>query len=279
MKGRRSQDRQLYDVHLRKGKTMTTHSTTPGYFTRYENFAFERTDDGVLTLRFHTNGGPITFTGQTHEDLPRALEEIALDQGNRALLLTGTGDTFMASIDGASLGDIFKPAHWEKIRREGNNILQRLVDLPMPVIGVANGPATVHSEYLLLADVHIASERATYGDFPHPAFGITAGDGLQVVWEKVVGPMRAKWLLWSGETIDAQMAERWGVVTEVLPHDQVLARGLAIAHKLAAKPDLYRRLQRQTLNQRLRRRIAEGVPFGMALEGLTAAGLPYQTQV
>src|SRR6266480_7421337 len=87
---------------------MTTHSTTPGYFTRYENFAFEHTDDGVLTLRFHTNGGPITFTGQTHEDLPRALEEIALDQNNRALLLTGTGDTFMASIDGASLGDIFK---------------------------------------------------------------------------------------------------------------------------------------------------------------------------
>src|SRR2546426_6059676 len=156
---------------------MTTHSTTPGYFTRYENLAFERTDDGVLTLRFHTNGGPITFTGQTHEDLPQALEEIALDQNNRALLLTGTGDTFMASIDGASLGDIFKPTHWEKIRREGFTVLQRLLDLPMPVIGVANGPATVHSEYLLLADVHIASERATYGDQPHPAFGITGGDG------------------------------------------------------------------------------------------------------
>ncbi len=124
---------------------MTIHSATPGYFTRCENFAFERTDDGVLTLRFHTDGGPITFTGQTHEDLPRALEEIALDQNNRTLLLTGTGDTFMASIDGASLGDIFKPAHWEKIRREGINVLQRLLDLPMPVIGVANGPATVHS--------------------------------------------------------------------------------------------------------------------------------------
>ena len=257
---------------------MTTNSTAPSYFTRYENLAFERTDDGVLTLRFHTNGGPITFTGQTHEDLPRALEEIAFDRDNRALVITGTGDTFMDSIDGESLGEIFKPAHWEKLRREGTDILQRLLDLPFPVIGVANGPATVHSEYLLLADIHIASERATYGDFPHPAFGITAGDGLQVVWEEVVGPVRAKWLLWTGETIDAQTAERWGVVTEVLPHDQALARGLEIAHTLAAKPDLYRSLQRQTLNQHLRRRIAEGVPFGMALEGLTAADLPYRTQ-
>src|SRR5260370_29223870 len=222
-------------------------------------------------------GGHFPFAGQPNEDLPRALEEIALDQTNRALLLTGAGDTFMASIDGASLGDIFKPTHWEKIRREGINVLQRLLDLPIPVIGVANGPATVHSEYLLLADVHIASERATYGDFPHPAFGITVGDGLQVVWEEVVGPVRAKWLLWSGETIDAQTAERWGVVTEVLPHDQVLPRGLAIAHPLAAKTCLSPQLQRQTLNQRLRRRIAEGVPFGMALEGLTAS-LPYQPQ-
>ena len=64
----------------------------------------------------------------------------------------------------------------------------------------------------------------------------------------------------------------------MVAHTPGAARGLAIAHQLAAKPDLYRRLQRQTLNQRLRRRIAEGVPFGMALEGLTAAGLPYQTQ-
>jgi enoyl-CoA hydratase/carnithine racemase len=38
----------------------------------------------------------------------------------------------------------------------------------MPVIGVANGPATVHSEYLLLSDIHIASERAVFGDYPHP---------------------------------------------------------------------------------------------------------------
>jgi enoyl-CoA hydratase/carnithine racemase len=99
-----------------------------------------------------------------------------------------------------------------------------------------------------------------------------------VVWEEAVGTARAKWLLWMGETIDAATAERWGVVNEVLPHDQVHARGLEIARKLAAKPRLYRSLQKQTLNQRLLRRIVEGVPLGMALEGLTAADLAYQQQ-
>jgi len=250
--------------------------SSPTYFTHYENLAFDRTDDGVLTMRFHTNGGPVTFTGQTHEDLPKALEDIALDAENRAMVLTGTGDAFMSSIDGDSLGEIFKPLVWEKIRREGLDVLQRLLSLPIPVVGVANGPATVHSEYLLLTDIHIASDRATYGDFPHPAFGITAGDGLQVVWEEIAGTPRAKWLLWSGETIDAATAERWGVVNEIVDHNRAYARGLEIARNLANKPAAYRSLQKQTLNQHLLRRIVEGVPFGMALEGLTAADLAYR---
>ena len=247
------------------------------YFDKYQNLAFSR-DDGVLTLRFHTDGGPIVFTGQTHEDLPPALEEVALDPDNRAMVITGTGDAFMDKIDGPSLGEIFKPAGWEKTRAEGAKVLQRLIDLPMPVVAVANGPATVHSEYLLLADIHVASERAVYGDYPHPAFGITGGDGVQVVWEEVVGTARAKWLLWTGETIDAQTALQWGVVSEVVAHDRALKRGVEIARSLAAKPALYRSLQKQTLNVNMRRRITQDVPFGMALEGLTAADQPYQKQ-
>ena len=252
--------------------------TNPTYFDKYENLAITRDDDGVLVLRFHTNGGPVVFTGQTHHDLPGALEELSVDPENRALVITGTGDAFMDQIDGPSLGEIFKPATWEKTRMEGAKVLQRLLELPMPVVGVANGPAIVHSEYLLLADIHIASERATYGDFPHPAFGITGGDGVHVVWEEIAGTARAKWLLWTGEQIDAQTALQWGVVSEVVPHDRALDRGVEIARSLAAKPALYRTLQKQTLNLNLRRRITQDVPFGMALEGLTAADQPYQDQ-
>jgi enoyl-CoA hydratase/carnithine racemase len=255
-----------------------TTMSTPGYFDKYENLAFSRDDKGVLVLRFHTDDGPIVFTGQTHQDFPAALEELSLDRDNNALVITGTGDTFMDQIDGPSLGEIFKPTAWEKQRVEGAKILRRLLELPMPVVGVANGPATVHSEYLLLADIHIASERATYGDLPHTSFGITAGDGLHVVWEELAGTARAKWLLWTGENIDAQTALEWGVVNEVVPHEAALDRGIEMARRLAAKPTLYRTLQKQTLNLNLHRRISEDVPFGMALEGLTAADQPYQDQ-
>ena len=250
--------------------------TTPAYFDRYANLAFERHDDGVLVMRFHTEGGSVVFTGQTHEDFPAALEELSLDRDNRALVLTGTGAAFMDQIDGPSLGEIFKPATWEKTRTEGAKVLQRLLEAPMPVVGVANGPAIIHSEYLLVADIHIASEHATYADFPHPEFGITGGDGVQVVWEEIAGTARAKWLLWTGQSIDAQTALQWGVVNEVVAHERAVERGVEIARELAAKPALYRTLQKQTLNANLRRRIIQDVPYGMALEGLTAADLPYQ---
>jgi enoyl-CoA hydratase/carnithine racemase len=45
-----------------------------------------------------------------------------------------------------------------------------------------------------------------YSDVPHTTFRITGGDGVQVVWEEVAGTARAKWLLWTGESIDAQTA-------------------------------------------------------------------------
>jgi hypothetical protein len=55
----------------------------PGYFTRYKNFAVSRSASGVLTLPFHTSGGPHTFDGTTHHDFPRLLEDIAFGKDNR----------------------------------------------------------------------------------------------------------------------------------------------------------------------------------------------------
>jgi enoyl-CoA hydratase/carnithine racemase len=85
-------------------------------------------------------------------------------------------------------------------------------------------------------------------------------------------------MLWTGATLSAQEAKDLGVVAELVPHDQALARGKQIAEQLAQKPTLYLRLQKHTLNQHLRRRIQEGLAYGMALEGLTAADLAHQQQ-
>jgi len=60
----------------------------PAYFSAFKNLAFSRTQSGVLTVRFHTDGNPATFTGQMHTDFPRALHEIGEELARRPQLLT-----------------------------------------------------------------------------------------------------------------------------------------------------------------------------------------------
>jgi len=81
-------------------------SSEPGYFSAYENFALERSGGGVLTVRFHTDGGPAVFTGTTHHDFPRLIE------------------------DGQSLGDLTKPMNADVLHVEGRRGIQRLVTRP-----------------------------------------------------------------------------------------------------------------------------------------------------
>jgi enoyl-CoA hydratase/carnithine racemase len=101
-----------------------------------------------------------------HGDFTRALYEIGEDRDNRVLVLTGTGDQFMAGFDGSGIAAMTKPALWDRALTEGRRMMQRLVDLEMPIVAAVNGPAAVHSEYALLADVVIAADTAVFSDFP-----------------------------------------------------------------------------------------------------------------
>jgi enoyl-CoA hydratase/carnithine racemase len=247
----------------------------PEYFTKYKNFALSRSASGVLTLRFHTNGGPHTFDGTTHHDLPRLLEDIAFDSANRILVLTGTGDSFIPTIDGPSLGDLTKPMGFDVMYTEGRRGVQRLVDLEIPIIAAVNGPAPVHSEYALLADVVIASDTTVFSDMPHLAFGIAPGDGLVVVWEEALGLNRARHLVLTQGSFTAHQALEWGAVAEVVPLAQVLIRAQELAEEMTQRPHLTNKYMAVVFRQRISRRLAEGMLAGMALESATAANLAY----
>jgi enoyl-CoA hydratase/carnithine racemase len=191
-------------------------------------------------------------------------------------VLTRTGDRFMTEIDGASLGDITKPAQWDRTVGEGRRVMQRLIDLEMPIIVAVNGPASVHSEYALLADSVVAADTTEFSDFPHLTFGIVPVDGIHVVWEEVLGFNRARYLTLTQGSFTTEQARQWGAVAEVLPLEKVLPRAQELAEGLAAKPQLLTRYLAVALRQRVSRRMAEGTQLGLALEGLTAADLAHQ---
>lgn len=248
-------------------------TTQPAYFTKYENLNFTRDENGILEVRMHTNNGEFVFTGKAHQNFVDAFYDISKDRDNRVVILTGTGDSWMANIDFPSLGDVTNPREWDKTYWEGKKVLQNLLDIEVPVINAVNGPALIHSEYILTGDITLASENTVFQDMPHLNAGIVPGDGVQVLWQMVLGPSRGRYFLWTQEKLSAQKAYELGVVNEILPQDKLMERAWELARQLAKQPTLTLRYTRVAFTQRMKRLVQEGVGYGLALEGITATDL------
>jgi enoyl-CoA hydratase/carnithine racemase len=91
------------------------------------------------------------------------------------------------------------------------------------------------------------------------------------VWPEVIGSVRGRYFLLTRQVLDAQTAQAWGVVNEIVPAEQLLARAHEIARGIAELPPLTSSYTRTALTQRLRRIFDEGVGYGLALEGISAA--------
>jgi enoyl-CoA hydratase/carnithine racemase len=222
------------------------------YATKYDNIRLERDEAGVLTVTVHTEGKSLIWTAQAHDELAYAFTDIACDAGNKAVVLTGAGDSFCSEIDFTSFS-LGTAADWSQIIFEGQRLLQNLMGIEVPVIAAINGPATVHPEIPVLSDITIASNTT--------------------VWMHVLGPQRGRYFLLTEQTLDAEKALEFGVVNEVLPPEQVLPRAKEIAAKIAAKPALGARYSRVVLTREIKRLIHEQQALGLTHEALAALSL------
>jgi enoyl-CoA hydratase/carnithine racemase len=240
-----------------------------GYREKYENVRMRR-EDGVLEVAFHTRGGALEFNGYVHEALVQAFRDIGDDRDNHVVILTGMGDEFCTRISAEGF-DFFTPSGYDKILREGTKILENLLDIEVPIIAAINGPVTVHSEYALLCDIVLAAEGAYFQDAAHPAFGVVPGDGMHVLWPEVIGEIRGRYFLLSGQKLTAAEAKDYGAVNEVVGREALLPRAWELARHLKKQNPLTLRYTRMALSTRFRRRLQESLSYGLALEGISAA--------
>src|SRR5690349_2652725 len=229
-----------------------------------------RSPDGVLEVMLHTNGDTLIFNGYAHEEFVELFHQIGQDPGNRVVILTGAGAAFMESISPEGF-DFFSPQGYDKIYREGKKVLMNILDIEVPLIAAVNGPVRLHSEYILLADVVLATPSTVFQDKPHFEFGIVPGDGVNLLWPEVIGSVRGRYFILTRQELDAETAKSWGAVNEIVPADKLLPRAHEIAQRLAKLPPLTSSYTRIALTQKLRRIIDGGVGYGLALEGISAA--------
>jgi len=240
------------------------------YRESFPNARLTRSKTGVLEVALHTDGGTLVFDGHTHEQFAELFRAIGSDPDNRVVILTGSGNAFMETITGDGF-DFLSPQGYDKIYREGRKILMNILDIEVPLIAAVNGPVRLHSEYILLADIVLATPSTVFQDKPHFDFGIASGDGVHLLWQEAIGTVRGRYFILTRQELDARTAKEWGAVNEIVPADTLLPRAREIAEGLAKLPPLTTKYTRIAMTQKLRRIIDEGVTLGLALEGLSAA--------
>jgi len=146
-----------------------------------------------------------------------------------------------------------------------------ILDIEAPLIAAVNGPVRLHSEYILLADIVLATPSIVFQDKPNFEFRIVPDDGVNLLWPEVIGSVRGRYFILTRQVLDADTAKEWGAVNEIVPADRLLARAREIAEGLARLPPLTSHYARIALTQNLRRIIDGGTGYGLALEGISAA--------
>jgi enoyl-CoA hydratase/carnithine racemase len=240
------------------------------YRDSFPNARLTRAPSGVLEVALHSDGGTLVFNGHTHEQFVELFYAIGNDTDNRVVILTGSGTAFMESISPEGF-DFFSPSGFDKIYREGKKVLMNILDIEVPLIAAVNGPVRLHSEYILLADIVLATPSTVFQDRPHFDFGIVPGDGVNLLWPEVIGSVRGRYFLLTRQELGAETAKQWGAVNEIVAADRLLPRAREIAEDLAKLPALTTRYTRVALTQKLRRIIDEGIGYSLALEGISAA--------
>jgi enoyl-CoA hydratase/carnithine racemase len=234
-------------------------SETPAW----EHIDVTRRDD-IVELRFHTGGDSLVWDADAHREITEAFHWLAMVRDVKVVLITGTGDTYCAELDVAS----FAGVPWADIWWEGKRMLEGINNLNIPIIAGVNGPATVHSEIPVMADLVVAAEHTVFADRCHFATrGTVPGDGVNLVWAELLGPTRAKYFLLLGTTIDAAEALRLGVVNEVVPAGDLHSRVWALARELAARELPVLRYAKAAVSVGFRQNFSENLSHSLGIEG------------
>ncbi len=245
-------------------------ATFDQYSDKYQSIRMERRN-GILQMTFHTNGDSLQWGGIPHQELPEAFADIGSDPDNLVVIMTGAGDAFTGPPGTPESTPKRSPREWDKTYWEGKHLLSNLLDIEVPMISAINGPALRHSELPLLCDIVLAAEEASFQDSGHFINGLIPGDGMHIIYPLLLGLNRGRYFLLTGQTIGARQAQELGLVSEVMPRQELLPRAWELAEQLTKQSPLVLRYSRVLLTQYVKRQMHDLLGYGLALEGLGSA--------
>ncbi|MFI6296296.1 enoyl-CoA hydratase-related protein [Nonomuraea sp. NPDC050790] len=192
----------------------------------------------VSTITLDRPDAMNSLTAELKTALLDALRRAAGDPAVRAVLLTGSGRAFCAGQDLREHAENLEAGRGlaGTVREHYNPIVELITTMPKPVVAAVNGVAAGAGASLAFAcDLRVASEKAKFA-MAFSGIGLVPDSGASWTLQRLVGPGRAAELLLLGEPLDAQRALELGVVTRVVPPDDVLKTAHELAVRLAEGP-------------------------------------------
>jgi enoyl-CoA hydratase/carnithine racemase len=191
-------------------------------------------------------------------EMYRALDTARADAQVGALIVTGAGEK--AFVSGADINAIRARRRREGLAGLNNRLFAAVEAFEKPTIAAVNGYALGGGFELALAcDVRVASESARFG-LPEASLGIIPAAGGTQRLPRAIGWSRARYMILTGDPIDAREAERIGLVAAVVPAGELLARARDVAARILRRGPLAIRLAKRAMA------LAAEVPLSAGLE-------------
>jgi len=223
----------------------------------YETLLLERRDRvAIITINRPEKRNALNI--KTREEGAALLEELRNDDSVGVVVFTGAGDK--AFIAGADIGEFAgRTAMMQRDVMTARSLFTAFDTFPKPVIAMINGYCLGGGcELALACDIRIASETASFGQ-PEINLGIIPGGGGTQRLTRLVGEGKAMELILSGDIIDAKAAYEIGLVNHVFPADQLEAKTMEIANRIASKSPIALRLAKEAVKLASHSNLDEGL--------------------
>ncbi|MFC1985031.1 enoyl-CoA hydratase/isomerase family protein [Chloroflexota bacterium] len=223
----------------------------------FESIILEK-EKGIATITLNRPDKLNAFTYPMNNEIKEAVEDVVNDDDVRVLILTGAGRGFCAGADRgaqaerATMRDVgqrtAKSRHDQLTHLAGSTVINQM---EKPTICAVNGVAVgIGLAFTLACDIRIASENARFGAL-WGRRGLMADGGGTYFLTRIVGTARALELLYTDDIIDAREAERIGLVSRVVPHDELMPVVKELAGKIAKGPSVALELTKRAVYKAL----------------------------
>ncbi|HSR13616.1 MAG TPA: enoyl-CoA hydratase-related protein [Thermodesulfobacteriota bacterium] len=225
-------------------------------------------EEGIALVTIDNPGSLNALNAPTLTQLDQIFDKLAADPEVKGVVITGGGEkSFVA---GADINEFLPVKGKEAIpfMARGQRIFDKIESFDRPVIAAINGFALGGGNELAMAcDIRIASENAIFGQ-PEVTLGLIPGYGGTQRLPRLIGPGKAKEIIYADERINAQEALRLGLVERVVPKGQAVEEAKKLMKKIMTKGPVAIRMAKKAINEGLGMSLRGGLDLEVACQAV-----------